>query len=180
MTLRHWVTLLTWLVLAGPAAGSEGTFWVRYCVSCHSSGAKRGGLSLEAKTLPGPAANPALWEKIVRKVRTGVMPPPNAPQPGWEERQTVLAGIEATLDGAQPNPGRTETLRRLNRTEYQNAIRDLLAVEIDAKGLLPADESGHGFDNVNVGDLSPALLNRYIAAAQRISRLAMGLSLIHI
>ena len=75
---------------------------------------------------------------------------------------------------AKPNPGRTETLRRLNRTEYQNSIRDLLALDIDAASLLPADESGHGFDNVIVGDLSPTLLNRYVSAAQKISSLAVG------
>ena len=74
----------------------------------------------------------------------------------------------------QTEPGRTETLRRLNRTEYQNAVRDLLALDIDAASLLPPDESGHGFDNVTVGDLPPTLLDRYISAAQKISRLAIG------
>src|SRR5262249_24724553 len=72
-------------------------------------------------------------------------------------------------------PGRTETFRRLNRTEYQNAIRDLLALDIDAAAMLPKDDAGHGFDNVTVGDLSPTLLNRYITAAEKISRLAIGL-----
>jgi hypothetical protein len=98
-------------------------------------------------------------------------------QPSEAERLTLLTFLETSLDAAsaaRPNPGRTETLRRLNRTEYQNAIRDLLALDIDAASLLPADESGHGFDNVTVGDLSPTLLNRYISAAQKISRLAMG------
>src|SRR4029453_626748 len=84
---------------------------------------------------------------------------------------------EARLDAASaatPNPGRTETLRRLNRTEYQNAVRDLLALDVDAASLLPPDDSGHGFDNVTVGDLPPTLLDRYISAAQKISRLAIG------
>jgi hypothetical protein len=88
-----------------------------------------------------------------------------------------LTWLETSLDAAwveKPNPGRTETLRRLNRTEYKNAIRDLLALDIDAGSLLPADESGHGFDNVTVGDLPPTLLDRYISAAQKISRLAIG------
>ena len=113
----------------------------------------------------------------MRKLHTGVMPPPNAPQPPKSDRLAMLTRLEASLDAAaaaQPNPGRTETLRRLNRTEYQNAIRDLLALDIDAASLLPADESGHGFDNVNVGDLSPTLLDRYISAANKISRLAVG------
>ena len=92
----------------------------------------------------------------MRKLHTGVMAPPNAPQPPQSDRLAVLTRLEASLNAAaaaQSNPGRTETLRRLNRTEYQNAIRDLLALDIDAASLLPADESGHGFDNVNVGDL---------------------------
>ena len=90
------------------------------------------------------------------KLRTGMMPPPNMPQPSTDDRQALLSWLETSLDKAaasKPNPGRTETLRRLNRTEYQNAIRDLLSVDIDAASLLPADESGHGFDNVTVGDL---------------------------
>lgn len=138
---------------------------------------KSGGLSLAHAELPGAGAKPELWEKVVRKVRTGVMPPPDAPQPADADRRALLAFLETSLDAAwkaRMNPGRTETLRRLNRTEYQNAIRDLLVLDIDAGSLLPADESGHGFDNVNVGDLSPTLLNRYIAAAQKISRLAVG------
>ncbi|HUG81225.1 MAG TPA: DUF1592 domain-containing protein [Bryobacterales bacterium] len=105
------------------------------------------------------------------------MPPPDMPQPSEADRRAMLTWLETSLDtaaAANLNPGRTETLRRLNRTEYQNAIRDLLALEIDAASLLPADESGHGFDNVTVGDLSPALLNRYISAAEKISRLAVG------
>ena len=99
------------------------------------------------------------------------------PQPSMEDRRALLSWLETSLDkaaAAKPNPGRTETLRRLNRTEYQNAIRDLLSVDIDAVSLLPADESGHGFDNVTVGDLPPALLDRYISAAQKISALAIG------
>jgi hypothetical protein len=114
---------------------------------------------------------------VVRKLRTGVMPPPNMPQPAGADRLAILTALETSLDAASAaklNPGRTETLRRLNRTEYQNVIRDLLALDIDAASLLPADESGHGFDNVNVSDLSATLLNRYISAAQKISRLAVG------
>lgn len=149
----------------------------RYCASCHNERLKSGGLSLVKVELANPGSHPELWEKVVRKVRTGVMPPPNAPQPSGADRLTLLTSLEKSLDAAAAaklNPGRTDTLRRLNRTEYQNAIRDLLALDIDAGSLLPADESGHGFDNVNVSDLSTTLLNRYIAAAQKISRLAVG------
>jgi hypothetical protein len=124
-----------------------------------------------------PSANGEIWEKVVRRLRTGTMPPPNMPQPPAAERATLLSWVETALDQAAlatPHPGRTDALRRLNRTEYQNAIRDLLALDVDAASLLPADESGHGFDNVTVGDLSPALLDRYISAAQKISALAIG------
>jgi hypothetical protein len=113
----------------------------------------------------------------MRKVHTGTMPPPNMPQLPAEERRALLTWLETSLDAAsneKPNPGRTETLRRLNRTEYKNAVRDLLALDVDVFALLPADESGHGFDNVTVGDLPPTLLDRYISAAQKVSRLAIG------
>ena len=149
----------------------------RYCSSCHNDSLKSGGLSLTHADLSKPHSQPELWEKVVRKLRTGVMPPPKAPQPSTADRLALLNTLESALDAAsiaKPNPGRTETLRRLSRTEYQNAIRDLLALDIDATTLLPADESGHGFDNVNLGDLPPALLNRYVSAAQKISRLAVG------
>lgn len=159
------------------AQQSQGQFLDRYCAACHNEKLKSGGLSLIKPDLSRPGAQPDLWEKVVRKLRTGVMPPPNMPQPSGADRLAILTSLEKSLDAAaaaKPNPGRTDTLRRLNRTEYQNAIRDLLALDIDAASLLPADESGHGFDNVNVSDLSPTLLNRYISAAQKISRLAVG------
>ena len=163
---------------AGPSpTSSQRQFLDRYCATCHNEHLKTGGLSLVQVDLSRPGAQPELWEKVVRKLHTGVMPPPNMPQPSEADRHAILTWLETSLDAAsaaKPNPGRTETLRRLNRTEYQNAIRDLLALDIDAASLLPADESGHGFDNVNVGDLSPTLLNRYISAAQKISRLAVG------
>jgi hypothetical protein len=161
----------------GSAPPSQRQFLDRYCATCHNEKLKSGGLSLVKVDLSRPGAQPELWEKVVRKMRTGVMPPPNTPQPSGADRLALLTSLETSLDAASAaklNPGRTDTLRRLNRTEYQNAIRDLLALDIDAASLLPADESGHGFDNVNVSDLSATLLNRYISAAQRISRLAVG------
>jgi len=161
---------------ASPASSHRRTI-DRYCVTCHNQKLKTAGVMLDAADLANPGAGAEVWEKVVRKLRTNTMPPPNMPQPSGEERSALQSWLEAALDeaaAARPNPGRTETLRRLNRTEYQNAIRDLLLVEIDAASLLPPDESGHGFDNVTVGDLPPALLDRYISAAQRISRLAIG------
>ena len=163
---------------AGPSpVSNQRPFFDRYCVTCHNDRLLTGGLSLIQADPAKPVAQPELWEKVVRKLRTREMPPPNTLQPSEPDRLTALKSLETSLDAAsaaKPNPGRTESLRRLNRTEYQNAIRDLLALDIDAASLLPADESGHGFDNVTVGDLSATLLNRYIAAAQKISRLAVG------
>src|SRR5262245_12577705 len=156
---------------------SQRQFLDRYCVSCHNERLKTGGLSLVQADLSKVGAQPELWEKVARKLHTGVMPPSDMPQPAEADRRTILTWLETSLDAAaaaKPNPGRIETLRRLTRTEYQNAIRDLLALDIDAASLLPADESGHGFDNVIVGDLSATLVNRYISAAQKVSRLAVG------
>ena len=156
---------------------SQRQFLNRHCASCHHEGLETAGLNLVQVDLSSLGAQPELWEKVVRKLHTGVMPPPGIPQPSEADRRAMLTWLETSLDAAATanlNPGRTETLRRLNRTEYQNAIRDLLALDIDAASLLPADESGHGFDNVIVGDLSPTLLTRYISAAQKISRLAVG------
>src|SRR4051812_20174030 len=149
----------------------------QYCADCHSPDLKKGDLDLETLSNTGIASSPDAWEKVARKLRTRQMPPPGKPRPDEATYQNILAGLDASLDdfwAKHPNPGRTETLRRLNRTEYQNAIRDLLALEIDATTLLPKEDSGHGFDNVTVGNLSPTLLDRYITAAQKISRLALG------
>ena len=160
-----------------PAASDARQLLDRYCVTCHNGRLETAGLSLEDIDVAHVPAEAEIWEQVVRKLRTSTMPPPNRPQPPSEARAAMASWLESTLDeaaAAGPNPGRTETLRRLNRTEYQNAIRDLLALDVDATTLLPPDESGHGFDNVTVGDLPPALLDRYISAAQKISRLVIG------
>ncbi len=166
---------------AAPEAPSPTTsqrqFLDRHCASCHGEGQTTADLDLVQVDLSRLGEQPELWESVVRKLHTGVMPPPGIPQPSEADRRAMLTWLETSLDAAAAanlNPGRTETLRRLNRTEYQNAIRDLLALDIDAASLLPADESGYGFDNVIVGDLSPTLLTRYISAAQKVSRLAVG------
>ena len=162
---------------AVPPGSSHRRTIDRYCVTCHNQKLKTAGLMLDAADVANPGAGAEVWEKVARKLRTSTMPPPNMPQPSAEERGALQSWLETSLDeaaAAKPDPGRTDTLRRLNRTEYQNAIRDLLLLEIDATSLLPPDESGYGFDNVTVGDLPPALLDRYISAAQKISRLATG------
>ncbi len=149
----------------------------RYCSDCHDKETHKGNLDLETAMAKDVTANPQVWEKVVRRIRARQMPPADKKRPDESTYHSVLAQLESPLDEAwaqRPNPGRTDTFRRLNRTEYQNAIRDLLALEIDAAALLPKDELGHGFDNVGVANLSPVLLERYISAAQKISRLAVG------
>ena len=150
----------------------------RYCATCHDEDEKKGGLALDTVALQDVSQHPDVWEKVVRKLRARQMPPVGKKdRPDEATYDAVIASLETSLDRAaatHPNPGRTATIRRLTRTEYQNAIRDLLALEIDATSLLPADESSYGFDNVTVGDLSPTLLDRYVSAAEKISRLAVG------
>ena len=149
----------------------------QYCVACHNSEAKTAGLALDDLLDQEVAEHPEEWEKVVRRLRARQMPPAGLPRPDEDAYAEIVDSLSEALDQAAeaaPNPGRTDTFRRLNRTEYSNAIRDLLGLEIDAAALLPADESSHGFDNVTVGDLSPTLLDRYISAAQKISRLAVG------
>jgi mono/diheme cytochrome c family protein len=158
-----------------PAALKE--FVADHCASCHNGNRKSGGLALDAISDDKIAAHAALGEKVVRKLTARQMPPVGHSRPDEREYQSAVATLEAALDraaAADPNPGRTATFRRLNRTEYQNAIRDLLALEIDAAALLPNDETSHGFDSSTLGDLSPTLLDRYITAAQKVSRLAVG------
>lgn len=148
-----------------------------YCVSCHDEDKKKGGLSLEAVAAHDVTQHPDVWEKVVRKLRARQMPPIGKERPDDATYEAVISSLVRSLDraaGANPNPGRTATIRRLTRTEYQNAIRDLLALEVDVASLLPADDSSYGFDNVTVGDLSPTLLDRYVSAAEKISRVAVG------
>ncbi|MEO8352756.1 MAG: DUF1592 domain-containing protein [Chthoniobacteraceae bacterium] len=149
----------------------------RYCLDCHEADKTKGGLNLDDVLSDDPTRHQEIWENVVRRLRTRQMPPARKKRPDDRDYAAMLSVLETSLDrqaAAHPQPGRTETIRRMNRTEYQNAIRDLLAVDIDATSLLPADDASHGFDNVTVGTLSPTLLDRYISAAQKISRLAVG------
>ncbi len=160
-----------------PVAGAVRAVVGKFCVECHGADAAKGGLNLE-KILPEDVSRHSdAWEKVVRKLNARHMPPIGKPRPDERTYSAIVSSLETTLDraaAAKLNPGRTDTVRRLNRTEYQNTIRDLLALDIDAAALLPADEASHGFDNVTVGTLSPTLLDRYITAAQKIARLAVG------
>ena len=149
----------------------------QYCVSCHNDRAKTGGVTFESLDFANIPANADIWEKAVRKLRVGMMPPQGAAQPDSAVRQSLVSWLTAELDhaaAANPNPGRP-LLHHLNRVEYGNAIRDLLALDIDPAALLPPDDAAYGFDNVgDVLGMSPVLLERYMGAAGTVSALAVG------
>jgi mono/diheme cytochrome c family protein len=184
--LRSAAIVLALIVSAGAAYGGQNTRATdqqalvnRYCLSCHNDRAMRGNLSLEQAPLAGITDHLDVWEKALKKLRAGAMPPDGAPRPEPERYAGLVRYLETTLDTlaqADPNPGRTETFRRLNRTEYRNAVRDLLDLDVDVATLLPRDDASYGFDNVGVVELSPTLMERYLSAAQKISRLAVGSS----
>jgi mono/diheme cytochrome c family protein len=171
--------LLAALLLTGVPQGQEAVpAWRREigrsCLDCHGAEKPKGDLNLESILRDDPARHAGSWEKAVRRLRTRQMPPPGKARPTEEAYAAMLSGLEAALDAAPPRPGAPDTIRRLTRLEYQNAIRDLLGLEVDASALLPADESAHGFDSASAGTLSPTLLERTLSAAQKIARLAVG------
>ena len=149
----------------------------KYCVTCHNKRQKAAGLLLDETPLVRMAEQADVWEKVVRKLHVGAMPPAGLPRPDEATLNGFATWLEASLDAQSakaPNPGRP-AVHRLNRAEYANAVRDLLGVEIDAAALLPADTSGFGFDNIaDVLSVSSGLLERYMGAARKISRLALG------
>jgi hypothetical protein len=149
----------------------------RYCVPCHSDALKTGGLTLAGIDIDHPGVDAEVWEKVFRKLRAGLMPPSGAARPDRAALDGFRRTIEASIDRAaleKPNPG-APPLHRLNRNEYANAIRDLIAVDVDPAALLPPDDSAEGFDNIaDVLGTSPALIERYVGAAGKISRLAVG------
>jgi cytochrome c5 len=160
------------------AALPSKAFVTTYCQACHNQRLKTAGLLLDTMDVSDVAAHAPEWEKVVVKLRAGLMPPAGARRPAPSVVDGFAASVEAALDRAaqaHPNPGRTETFHRLNRAEYQNAIRDLLALDIDATPLLPTDEVSYGFDNIaGVLKLSPLLTERYLNAAQKVARFALG------
>ena len=160
-----------------PEPAPEITLVNQYCVGCHNTTTKTAGLTLDTISHEDVRRHPEAWEKVIRRLRARQMPPSGLPRPDDSTYRAALQSLERAFDSAadaHPNPGRTDTFRRLSRTEYKNAIRDLLALDIDVAALLPGDESSHGFDNITVGELSPTLLDRYISAAEKVSRLAVG------
>jgi hypothetical protein len=149
----------------------------KYCITCHNARAKTAGLSLEGANPAEAAAHAELWEKVAMKVRGGMMPPQGMPRPDAATLEAFATAIEKTVDDSalrSPDPGH-KPVHRLNRTEYGNAVRDLLDLGVDVTSLLPADDESHGFDNIaGVLRVSPLLLEQYLAAARTISSLAVG------
>ena len=161
-----------------PASGSQQRVLLdKYCVTCHNQRVKTAGLSLDNMDLTKVPDGAETWEKVIRRVKGGMMPPVGMPHPEKAELDALVSYLETTIDraaAAKPNPGRT-VLHRLNRAEYGNAIRDLFALDLDITSYLPADYEAHGFDNIaDVLGLSPALMERYLSAAWKITDLAIG------
>src|SRR5436309_3214775 len=153
----------------------------RYCLTCHNQNLKQRGtvpIALDGLDLANVRTDAATWEKVVRKLRTGLMPPAGRPRPDPTTHEQFTSWLEGELDraaAAAPNPGRTEPFHRLNRAEYRNVIRDLLHLDVNVSTLLPPDDASYGFDNIaGVLKMSPTLMDRYLTAAQKISRLAVG------
>ena len=165
---------------AEAAASDEASRTVirRYCVACHNGRLLTAGLALDDVDLTRVGDHAELWERVVRKLRAGQMPPAGRPRPDEATYDSVATWLEAELDAAaaaRPHPGRTQTFHRLNRAEYQNAVRDVLGITVDVEELLPADSASYGFDNIaGVLRVSESLMERYLTAARRISRAALG------
>jgi mono/diheme cytochrome c family protein len=163
---------------ATPAAAPQAILQ-RYCLTCHNQNLKERGtvpIALDSLKMDDVGEHGEVWEKVVRKVRTGLMPPAGRPRPDQPALEAFVGGLEGGLDryaATHPNPGRTPAFHRLNRAEYRNVIRDLFELDVDS--LLPADDASFGFDNIaGVLKMSPTLMERQMAAAQKISRLAVG------
>jgi hypothetical protein len=169
--------LFGWITLSGALfAQQQPKIIEQYCLTCHNERAKAGGLVLRHADPAHVSDNAEVWEKVVRKLRVGAMPPHGAPRPDRATLDALAASLETSLDDAarDPNPGRG-SLRRLNRAEYAAAIRDLLALDVDVSALLPADDANHGFDNMADSlRISPALLDGYLSASSRVARAAVG------
>jgi len=171
---------IAWLGVhdATPSAADQWPLFAQYCVDCHNRADFTADIAFDGMSAESIAHEPEVFEAVVRKLRGAQMPPPGNPQPDSVTRRTWVAALEGELDAAAittPNPGQV-ALHRLNRTEYANAIADLLALDVDVKALLPKDDESDGFDNVaNVLKVSPSFLEQYIGAARVISEMAIGL-----
>ncbi len=161
-------------VLQPPA---ERALLNQYCVTCHNQKLKTAGLTLDNADVEHVGDHADTWEKVVRKLHGGTMPPLGMPRPDSATLDNFASSLETALDRAaisRPEPGRA-SLHRLNRAEYANAIRDLLDLKVDVATLLPADDESNGFDNIaDVLKVSPSLLEQYLSASRAVSSLAVG------
>jgi mono/diheme cytochrome c family protein len=168
-------TVVAWAQQDAPA--TQQAVIGKYCVTCHSAKLRTGGLSLQDADLNNVPAAAETWEKVIRKLRTGSMPPQGLPRPDSATVNGLASFLETSLDRAaeaKPNPGHA-AMHRLNRSEYANAIHDLLALDVDSTALLPPDDESSGFDNIaDVLRMSPSLMERYLSASWNISRQAVG------
>src|SRR5579884_1238439 len=182
--LQRWVGICAGFALCGTplwaqSAGSASprALLDKYCVTCHSDKLRTGGLSLQSMDVNHVPEGAETWEKVIRKLRVGAMPPQGMPRPDKATIDGLAGFFETSLDqayAAKPNPGRS-IMHRLNRSEYANAVRDLLDLKIDAEALLPADDESSGFDNIaDVLKVSPSLMERYLSASWNVSRQAIG------
>jgi hypothetical protein len=166
------------LPAAAKSATPAGQLVATYCVSCHNQKLKTANLALDTADAEQVVNSAETWEKVVVQLRSRSMPPPRSRRPDGATYDAAAGWLESELDrtsAASPNPGRPASLHRLNRTEYANAIHDLLGIEIDGTSMLPPDEQAHGFDNIaDALTVTPALQTRYLTAAAKISRLAVG------
>ena len=153
---------------------SQQTVVRQFCAECHSGDSPEGNLNLSLIMQEPIEKQADVWETVVRRLNARHMPPVDSERPTPLQYESLVQSLVSQLDQRPPDPGAPNNLRRLNRTEYQNVIRDLLGLEIDAKTLLPADELSHGFDNITVGELTPVLLNRYVSAARKVAGLVTG------
>ena len=184
MSLRVFIFVTALALSSGRITHSQGLPGAQYraaidqyCVTCHNDRLKTAGLALDKMDMGRVAQDAEVWEKVIRKVRVGMMPPQNAPKPDDATRRGLVTWLETTLDraaAANPNPG-SPLVHRLNRAEYANAIRDLLDLRVDSAALLPPDDAAFGFDNIaDALGASPVLMERYLSAAGKISTLAVG------
>src|SRR5690242_7607187 len=164
---------------AAPTTSERKHMLMQYCTACHNDKTKTANMSvvpLDADNLP---ANLATWEKILRRLSVGEMPPRGMPRPPKEQIADFTNWLSTSLDklgAAHPDPGRA-TLRRMNRAEYANAVRDLLALDVDVSKSLPVDDTGYGFDNIaDILTVSPTLMDRYVNTAGKVARMATGLT----
>jgi hypothetical protein len=182
--MRHWVAAVCWALVVpvfaatpSPNLSAHRAMLDHYCVTCHNQKAKTANLTFDTMDLTHVGKDAAVWERAVRKLRGGMMPPPGMPRPDLATVNSFVTFLEGSLDQAaleSPNPG-TVSLHRLNRAEYANAMKDVLGVDVDAAALLPRDDISDGFDNIaSVLKVSPSFLDQYISAAREVSRQAIS------